>query len=156
MPLLTETDILCVPFEDNPGWLPWTLRDEAQFNNSVMGGTIIRREGDRSRIRMVPERRHSNMFDGVHGGIILSLVDIALFPTLYLLSEEHDKAAAFNSVTVEASTQFIGAARIDEPLDAIGELMHQTGRMAFLRGTVEQGETLVASWSGLVRKPARR
>lgn len=155
MALLTDSDILYEPAEDHPGWHTWALRDPSRFNYAVMGRILIRREGDKSRIRMFPEHRHSNMFGGVHGGMIMALVDIALFPTLFLLSEEGDKAAAFNAVTVEASTQFIGAAKADEPLDAVGEILHQTRRLAFVRGIMEQGDTLVASWSGLIRKPSR-
>ena len=156
MPMLTDADILCEPAADHPGWFTWSLRDASRFNTAIMGTVLIRKEGDKSRVRMFPERRHSNMFDGVHGGMIMSLVDIALFPTMYLLTEGDDKAAAFNSVTIESSVQFLAPAGVDQPLDAVGEILHQTRRMAFVRGTMEQEDRIVASWSGLVRKPSRK
>ena len=157
MPYLTDADIICEPAADHPGWLDWALRDTSRFNTAIMGRTLIRKEADnKARVRIFPEHRHSNLFEGVHGAMIMALVDVSLFPALYLLSEGHNKAAAFNSVTIEASTQFIGAARIGEPLDAVCEVMHQTGRMAFIRGVVEQGGSLVASWTGLIRKPSRK
>ena len=63
------------------------------------------------------------------------------------------------AVTLELSTQFIGAGRLDEPLDAVVEIMRETRRLLFLRGEVVQGDDdshLVAAFSGLVRKPSRR
>src|SRR3546814_9914088 len=32
-----------------------------------------------ARVRMIPERKHSNLGDNVHGAVTLALVDIALF-----------------------------------------------------------------------------
>ena len=54
------------PDPENPGWHIWQLRDETRFNPQVMGKLIIRQEGERSvRLRMFPERRHSNLLDAV-------------------------------------------------------------------------------------------
>jgi hypothetical protein len=44
---------------------------------------------------------------------------------------------------------------MEEPLDSVVEVLRETGRMVFMRGQVEQGEHLVASFSGLVRKAPR-
>ena len=156
MALLTEADILYEPAADHPGWSDWSLRDASRFNTAIMGRVIIRRDSDQAaRVRMFPERRHSNLFDGVHGGVIVGLVDISLFATLFLLSEGGDKAAAFNSRTVDVSTQFMGAARFGEPLDSVGELLNQSRRLAFLRGKIVQGDTIVAGWTALIRKPSQ-
>ena len=57
------------------------------------------------------------------------------------------------AVTLDASTQFIGAGRIGEPLEVVIELLKDTRRLVFLRGTVEQGDHLVAAFSGTLRKP---
>ena len=51
----------------------------------------------------------------------------------------------------------IGAGRPGVPLEALVEVMRETRRLVFLRGTVVQGdgdEHLVASFSGIVRKPS--
>jgi hypothetical protein len=47
---------------------------------------------------------------------------------------------------------------LHEPLDALVEVMRETKRLVFLRGTVVQGagdEHLVSTFSGIVRKPTR-
>jgi acyl-coenzyme A thioesterase PaaI-like protein len=60
------------------------------------------------------------------------------------------------AVTLELSTQFVGAGKVDRPLDAVVELVRETGRMMFLRGMVVQEDDTVASFSGIVRKARRK
>ena len=136
------------PDPQHPGWHSWRLRDDTRFNNAVMGGMLVRVEGDRCRLRMHTERRHSNLQDMIHGAITLSLIDIALFAALRTLTN----AAPGPAVTLELSTQFIGAGRMGEPLDAVTQVLRETGRLVFLRGEVVQDAHLVASFSGIVRK----
>lgn len=136
------------PCPDNPGWDTWDLKDNSRFNGAVMGKLIVRREGDQCRLRMFPERRHTNLQDMVHGAVSLALIDIALFATLRTLSDNEPGRA----VTLELSTHFIGAGRPDQPLDAVTELLRETRQFVFLRGQVVQVDHLVASYSGMIRK----
>ena len=141
------------PDPDHPGWLTWNLPDPTRFNGQVMGPMRVRREPDgKVRTRMDPERRHTNLADNLHGGTILALIDVALFST----SRVYGLIEAGTSVTLDLSVQFIGAGKPGIPLDAVGELLKETRRLLFLRGTIEQGEALVAAWSGTVRKPTAR
>lgn len=143
----------CEPDPENPGWLTWELVDQTRFNALTMGKLIVRRESETSaRLRMFPTARHSNLGNNVHGGVTLSLIDISLFAAARIAGVIEVGAA----VTLDLSTQFIGAGRIDEPLDAVAEVLRETGRMVFVRGLVMQGAHLVASFSGTVRKPATR
>ena len=141
------------PDPDNPGWDTWEVADRRIFNAVAIGKLIVRREGERSvRLRMFPEQMHSNLHDNVHGGVTLALIDIALFAASWLVVE----ADAAGSVTLDLTSQFIGAGRIGEPLDAVTEVMKETRRLVFLRGVVEQDGDLVASFTGVVRKPSAR
>ena len=137
-----------VPIPDAPGWHSWDMKDDTRFNSQVLGPLRVRREGSFCRLRMLPERRHTNLQDMVHGAATLALIDISLFSAMHVLCESE----AGMAVTLELSTQFIGAGRVDEPLDAVVEILRETGRMIFLRGTVVQRDHLVAAFSGLVRK----
>lgn len=144
------------PDPDNPGWHRWELADDTRFNAQTMGKMLVRAERARAcRVRMFPERRHSNLLDMVHGAVTLALIDISLFAAMRtLLSGD-----AAGSVTLELSSQFTGAGSLDRPLDAVVEVMRETGRLVFMRGTVVQGDDdahLVASFSGIVRKPSAR
>ncbi|WP_337190475.1 PaaI family thioesterase [Tsuneonella aeria] len=136
------------PIEDRPGWYTWDIIDQTRFNHLVMGPLMVRVEGDRCRLRMQPERKHSNLQDMIHGAVTLALIDISLFAAMRTLTGNEGARA----VTLELSTQFIGAGVMDRPLDSVVEVLRETGRMLFLRGQVEQGDHLVAAFSGLVRK----
>ncbi len=147
-------DFLYVPDPDHPGWHSWNLSDDTRFNAQTMGHMLVRVESDKTcRVRMFPERRHTNLLDMVHGAATLALMDISLFAAMRtLLSSD-----AAGSVTLELSSQFIGAGRPDQPLDAVVEVLRETRRLVFLRGSVVQGDgdELVAAFSGIVRKPSR-
>lgn len=142
------------PDPQNPGWHTWDLVDRDCFNPVVMGKLLVRREGDRSaRLRMVETRTmHGNLHGNIHGAVTLGLIDIAMFATVYGLIGE-DTAG---SVTVDLSTQFVGSGRLGEPLDVVSEIMKETRRLVFVRGTVEQGDSLVATYMGTLRKPTSR
>ena len=142
------------PDPANPGWFKWELADTTRFNAQTMGAMLVRADEDgRCRLRMFPERKHSNLLDMVHGAVTLALMDISLFAAMRTLLD----GDAAGSVTLELSSQFIGAGRLGTPLDAVVEVMRETRKLVFMRGTVVQGgndDHLVASFSGIVRKPS--
>ena len=144
------------PDPDNPGWHTWNLADNTRFNAQTMGHMLVRKDSDTlCLVRMFPERRHTNLLDMVHGAITLALIDVSLFASMRMLTG----GDAGGSVTLELSSQFIGAGKPGIPLDAVVEVMRETKRLVFLRGTVVQGdadEHLVASFTGIVRKPSVR
>ncbi|MDO9363008.1 MAG: PaaI family thioesterase [Sphingopyxis sp.] len=141
------------------GWLSWDLKDPTRFN-SFIEPLMVRVEPSTSdgrpcaRVRMLPERKHSNLGDNVHGAVTLALVDIALFAA----SHQFGALNAGHSVTLDLSTQFVGAGRLGEPLDAVVELVRETGRLIFLRGLVVQGEGdehIVLTFAGTIRKASK-
>lgn len=137
-----------LPDPENPGWHHWNLKDETLFNGAVMGKLITRREGDRCRLRMFPERKHENLQGIIHGAVTLGLIDISLFTTMHVVGTGN----AGPSVTLELSTQFIGGGDPKRPLDAVTEIIRETGKLVFVRGEVVQDEDRVAAYSGIIRK----
>lgn len=138
------------------GWIAWNLKDPSRFNG-LIEPLQVRRDvptpdgRPTARLRMFPTRQHSNLGNNVHGAITLALIDIALFAS----SHQFGVLNVGPAVTLDLSTQFIGAGRIDEPLDAVTELVRETGRLVFLRGMVVQGEGdghIVATYAGTIRK----
>lgn len=146
-------------FHDEPlgdGWIAWNLKDATRYN-ALIEPLQVRRDADTAdgrpiaRLRMVPGRQHSNLGNAVHGGITLGLIDIGLFASCH----QFGVLNVGPSVTLNLDTQFISAGRIDEPLDAVTELVRETRRLVFLRGMVVQGEGdrhIVATYSGTIRK----
>lgn len=151
--MVDQRGFIYEPDPENPGWHRWELADDSRFNAQTMGRMLVRPEGERCcRVRMFPERKHSNLLDMVHGAVTLALVDIALFAAMRTLLNGN----AGGSVTLELSSQFIGAGALGRPLDAVVEVMRETKRLVFMRGTVVQDDDdshLVATFSGIVRKP---
>jgi acyl-coenzyme A thioesterase PaaI-like protein len=137
------------PDPDNPGWRHWNLKDPTLFNGAVMGKLITRVDEDgKARLRMFPERRHENLQGIIHGAVTLALIDISLFVTMHTIGTGN----AGPSVTLELSTQFVGGGDPARPMDAVTEIVRETGKLVFVRGMVEQEGDLVASFSGIVRK----
>ncbi len=138
------------------GWRSWDLKDSTRFNSAIEP-LMVRVDPPtedgrpRARVRMFPERKHSNLGDTVHGAAMVSLVDVALFTACH----QFGSLSAARSVTLDLSLQFVGAGRLGEPLDAVVEMIRQTKRLIFLRGLVVQGQDdghIVASFSGTIRK----
>jgi uncharacterized protein (TIGR00369 family) len=148
---VTETVTPPFSYEDDPnepGWKSWRFRDPTKFNGFI-GPLLVKMEGGIARVRMMPEHRHSNMRDNVHGGALLGFMDVALFAA----SRGFGVIGAGGAVTLDLSAQFIGGGRIGVPLEAHIELLRETGRMLFLRGLiVQEGEPTIASFTGTLRK----
>lgn len=138
------------PDPENPGWLTWTLSDARRYNTQVLGKLNVRSDGEgRARLRMFPELKHSNLSNHIHGGTTLGFIDVALFGAARMFG----LIEAGTAVTLDLSVQFIGAGKIDRPLEAEVELLKETRRLLFLRGLIVQGETKIAAFSGTIRKP---
>ncbi|ALG61303.1 PaaI family thioesterase [Citromicrobium bathyomarinum] len=144
------------PIPGEEGWFSWNLKDATRYNGVVLGPLKVRHEqiGDRryTRLRMIPEHKHTNIQDMVHGAATLGLIDIALFAGAQTLGRGHDGPM----VTLELSTQFVGAGDKTRPLDAMTELVRETGKLAFVRGEVVQDDDTVAAYSGILRKLSHR
>lgn len=135
----------------NPGWKLWQATDPTRFN-SLLGELSVKLDGGIARVRMTPERRHSNLRDHVHGGALLGFIDMAMFAAC----RGFGVTTAGSAVTLDLSTQFIGGGEVGRPIEAQVELLRETGRMLFVRGIVVQpgdgGEQTIAAFSGTLRK----
>lgn len=145
-PLITHQ-----PDPDHPGWSTWDLADMDRYHGTI-GKLLVRAEGPgRARCRMFPDKRHSNLGNVIHGGAILTFIDMCLFAGGRLAG-----ANVAYAVTLDLNTQFLSPGRLDIPLDAEVELLRETGRLAFFRGRLVQEEEAVAAFSGALRKQARK
>lgn len=131
----------------NPGWKRWRATDPTRFN-TLLGELSVRVDDGIARVRMVPEHRHSNLRDQLHGGALLGFIDIAMFAAC----RGFGTLTAGAAVTLDLSTQFIGGAAIGTAVEAQVELLRETGRLLFVRGIVVQGDETVAAFSGTLRK----
>jgi acyl-coenzyme A thioesterase PaaI-like protein len=134
------------PDPDHPGWWTWDLEGE-RFHR-VIGRLLVRADGPGKAVcRMFPQIEHSNLGGMVHGGALLTFIDMALFAGGALAG-----ARVVRAVTLDMNVQFLGRGAIGMPIDAEVELLRETGRLAFLRGRLVQEEEVVAAFSGALRK----
>jgi acyl-coenzyme A thioesterase PaaI-like protein len=138
------------PDPDHPGWWSWDFVDDGKFH-AVVGKLLVRADGQgRAVCRMFPDDRHSNLGGMIHGGALLTFIDMALFAGGRLAG-----ANVIRAVTLDLSTRFLDRGRIGVPLDAEVELLRETRRLVFLAGKLTQEEVLVASFSGALRKASQ-
>jgi acyl-coenzyme A thioesterase PaaI-like protein len=147
-----ETHFIYTDDPDAPGWKRWELRNTAHRFNAFIGPIRVKPEDGIVRVRMLPEVRHSNLREQVHGGALLGFIDVVLFAA----ARGFGVLTAGPASTVDLSVQFIAGGTVGEPLEARVELLRETGRMLFLRGLVVQSHGTIASFSGTVRKPSAR
>lgn len=151
MPEIEKPEFHYEDHPDHPGWKRWGLKNSDRYN-SFLGDMMVRVEDGTCRVRMLPERRHSNLGNNVHGGAMLGFIDVSLFAA----ARSFGLIAAGTAVTLDLNTHFMGAGRIDDMLEARVELLRETGRLLFMRGLVVQDDGPVAEFSGTIRKPTKR
>lgn len=143
------------PDPDHPGWWTWDIAPAGpqapERFNATIGKLLVRADGPgRATCRMFPEERHANLGHMVHGGAILTFIDMAFFAGGRLAG-----ADVIRAVTLDCSVRFLSPGRIGIPLDAEVELLRETRRLAFFAGKVVQDGELVASFTGALRKMSR-
>jgi hypothetical protein len=82
---------------------------------------------------------------------MLAFLDQALFAGAVALGRLQD----MHAVTLSVGSQFVGRGSVDEPLDALIEVVAETGKLLFLRGLMEQSGRPVLSFDGTLRKVRR-
>jgi uncharacterized protein (TIGR00369 family) len=122
------------------------------------GPFYFRIEGDAARAGSVhcvlpTGERHGNYAGGVHGGAILTFADYALCLVAGRAADGGTNTSF--AMTVSIAVEFLDAGRIGLPLEATGEPLQVTGRMAFARGSITQSGKTIALWSGVCRHVPR-
>ena len=128
------------PFEDHVGPFYFRVSGDARQAGSVH--CVLPTEG-----------RHGNYAGGVHGGAILAFADYALCLVAGRAADGGTNTSF--AMTVSIAAEFLDAGKVGLPLEASGEPLQVTGRLAFARGTITQGSRTIALWSGVVRHVAR-
>ena len=128
------------PFEDHVGPFYFRIEGDARRAGSV-------------HCVLPTHARHGNYAGGVHGGLTLAFADYALCLVAGRATDGGTNTSF--AMTVSIAVEFLDAGRIGPPLEARGEPLQVTGRLAFARGTITQEGRTVALWSGVCRHVAR-
>lgn len=104
-----------------------------------LGFEMVFFEDGQSELRFAPEPEHNNSFNVVHGGAVMTLLDVAMATAAR--SVERTSGA----VTIEMKTSFMRAAV--GPLTAKGRLIHRTRSMAFTEAMVYDAQEVLCAHS---------
>ncbi len=128
------------PFEDHMGPIYYKLTGDAREAGSV-------------HCVLPTHEAHCNYAGGVHGGALLTFADYALCLVAGRAADGGTNTSF--AMTVSLAAEFLDGARIGPPLEARGEPLQVTGRLAFARGSITQEGRTIALWSGVCRHVAR-
>ena len=104
-----------------------------------LGFEMVFFEDGQSELRFAPEPEHNKSFNVVHGGAVMTLLDVAMATAAR--SVERTSGA----VTIEMKTSFMRAAV--GPLTAKGRLIHRTRSMAFTEAMVYDAKEVLCAHS---------
>ncbi len=135
------------PDPDHPGWFSWGEFPKGSFA-AATGRLLFKPDGPgRATCRIFPTEVHQNMGGSLHGGAVMSFIDMAMFAggRCAGMAEGH-------YVTLDMTTHFLARGRPGMPLDAHVELVRQTGGHVFLQGVVKQDGEPCYSFTGTLAR----
>ncbi len=130
------------------GWTTWSQGGDPY--ETAIGPFYFRADEGRVRCAFQPRREHLNGGGTIHGGALMSFADFALFAIA------HNALAGVHAVTLTCNCEFIGAGGLDGTVEAEGEVIRDARSVIFVRGLVTQASRPLLSFSGTLKKIARR
>jgi acyl-coenzyme A thioesterase 13 len=122
------------PFEDQAG--PFFMKLDPETQNHISA--------------MVTQPHHMNGGDFLHGGLLMTFADYALFVIA------HDELGGEHAVTVSCHTEFLSSiGDIGEVLHATGNVTRNTRSLIFIRGQINvasKPDHVLATFSGIVKR----
>lgn len=130
------------------GWTTWSQGSDPY--ETAIGPFYFRADEAGVRCAFQPRREHLNGGGAIHGGCLMSFADFTLFGIA------HKVLQGAHAVTLTCNSEFIGAGGLDGLVEATGEVIRDTRSVTFVRGIVTQAERPLLSFSGTLKKLARR
>jgi acyl-coenzyme A thioesterase PaaI-like protein len=135
------------PDPDHPGWFSWGDFPRSSFA-AATGRLLFKPDGPgRGLCRMFPTEAHMNMGGSIHGGAVMSFIDMSMFAGGLCAG-----MARGHYVTLDLTTHFLARGKAGTPLEAQVELVRQTPGHAFLQGVVRQDGEPCYSFTGTLKR----
>lgn len=124
--------------EAPPGYTQTELLDPFEIH---IGPVFERRDGGR-RFLLIADERHVNMRGVVHGGLLMTLADLAIGQAVW---DATDHATV---VTVGMQSQFLKPAHAGDRIEVTPQIMRRTKSLVFARGDfMVEGEVIYTATS---------
>ncbi len=125
------------------GWRYW---ENDPFEKRA-GPFFMRPENDGGYVSAFrAEARHMNGAGAMHGGCLMSFADFALF------SIATDSLGGDHAVTLNLSSDFLGAVPLGALVEARGDVTRGGGKTIFVRGLVTADGDPALSFTGIIRR----
>jgi acyl-coenzyme A thioesterase 13 len=139
------------PDPDHPGWFSWGDFPRGSFAGAT-GRLLFKPDGaGRGLTCMFPTEDHMNMGGSIHGGAVMSFIDMSLFAGALCAGMQRG-----HYVTLDLTTHFLARGRAGTPLEAHVELIRQTRGHAFMQGVVRQDGEPCYSFTGTLKRIRER
>ncbi len=115
------------PFETRAGPFFWAQLEDGTHNFAIEAA-----------------ERHCNSHGIVHGGLMMTMIDLALVAAAKAAPDDR-------LVTVSLNSEFMASGRQGDLIEARGELLRRTRSLAFARGQVVCGERILLSASAVLK-----
>ena len=114
------------PFENHSGPFFWAERDGIQH------------------FALRTEARHCNSHGIVHGGLMMTMIDLTMNINAKSAPDER-------FVTVSMNSEFVASATAGDLIEARADLVRRTRSLAFVRGQVNCGERTLLTASAVLK-----
>ena len=91
------------------------------------------------------EIRHCNRQGVLHGGVLVTLMDLTLAATAKDVVQDR-------VVTVSLNSEFVSGGKVGEIVEATGELVRRTRSLAFVRGEVRVADRVLLTSSAVFKR----
>lgn len=137
-----------VPDPEHDGWHCWPHIPADKFAGQL-GTLSFRPDGPgKAQVMMQVEDRHMNPGGSIHGGAVMSFIDMALFA-----GGRCAGMTRAHYVTLDCSTRFLNRGSVGKPLVAHVRLVRETrGGIVFLAGHCEQDGEPCYDFTGTLKR----
>lgn len=137
-----------VPDPQHDGWYCWPHIPPGKFAGQL-GVLSFRPDGPgQARVMMQVEDRHMNPGGSIHGGAVMSFIDMALFA-----GGRCAGMTRAHYVTLDCATRFLSRGTVGKPLVAHVRLVRETrGGIVFLAGHLEQDGEVCYDFTGTLKR----
>ena len=130
---------------NKPNAMPPEAENVSRGGFNLFAGPVWRlpAEGETRRFALLVEQKHMNSSGSLHGGVLMTLADIAMSRTSRAAS------GAESCSTVSLTCDFIGPGKLGDVIEARVRVTRQTRTMIFLSADIICGERVLAVATGL-------
>ncbi len=131
------------------GWRVMDAGVERAAFDVLLGEVLFRHMGPgRVQVRITPGAEAENVFGTLHGGYLAAVAEQTMFLPLYL----DGRIARAGVLTIDFSLRYLAGGVMRAALEMELEVLHETGRLAFVRGTMRQKGEILLAYESTMRK----